>query len=201
VIRRILVAVVIVAVVAVAFVALTAGAAKPTIPVVGDSITVLAGHDISVALTGEYHVDVQAKSGQRIDQMLSTLQRVLARHPRAAVVNLGTNDALQAQTHPHWQSGFDRMIAFLVPVRCVELTTINTRLPGSPVRSVIASEINRAITQAVAGDPNFHVVDWNAVLHASTAARLLRPDDVHPTPAGQLTLAHLARVALDRDCR
>jgi hypothetical protein len=128
--RRIIVGVVLVVVAAGAFVALTERAAKPTIPVVGDSITFLTGYDISVALRGAYHADVQAKPGKRIDQMLPSLQSAVARRPRAAVVNLGTNDALQVQTHPNWHRGFDRMIALLAPVRCVELTTINTRLPA-----------------------------------------------------------------------
>lgn len=69
-------------------------------PIVGDSITFFAGRDITTALGDTYHADAHSGIGKRIDEMLPTLQSAVRHHPFALVVNLGTNDALQAQTHP-----------------------------------------------------------------------------------------------------
>jgi GDSL-like Lipase/Acylhydrolase family len=171
-----------------------------TVPVVGDSITVLAHREMSAVLGDAYRADVHAKSGQRIDQMLPTLARVLRDKPFAVVVNLGTNDALQAQTHPEWRNGFADMVGLLAAARCVVLTTISTVLPGTSERRATASEINLAIAAAVATHRSFHVVDWNAAVHGANGARLLVADRVHPSPAGQLTLAVLTRAALDHGC-
>ena len=117
------------------------------------------------------------------------------------VVNLGTNDVLQGQTHPDWKSGFTRMVALLAPARCVVLTTISTLVRGRTAIPAVASEINRAIATAASSHRNFHVVDWNAAVHGSNGASLLSADRIHPSPAGQLALAVLIRAALDHDCR
>jgi hypothetical protein len=173
-----------------------------TVPVVGDSITVYSRNDISRGLKGAYHAEVTALIGQRIDQMLPALRNAVQKDPFAVIENLGTNDALQGRKHPDWKSGFTRMVALLAPARCVVLTTINTLPNGSPsaVPSV-ASDINRAIAEAAASHPNFHVADWNAAVHGADGARLLVDDQVHPSGPGQLVLAALYRSALDRDCR
>src|SRR5438094_3203328 len=155
---RLLVVGVSVAVVALVFVVLTRPSSS-TVPVVGDSITFFAGRDISAALGSGYHADVHAGIGKRIDQMLPVVRDVMRDHPLAVVVDLGTNDALQAQTHPDWQTGFQRMIATLSPAQCVMLTTINTLVDDRSGGPPVASQINRAIGAAVSTHTNFHVVD------------------------------------------
>jgi lysophospholipase L1-like esterase len=172
---------------------------KPTVAVVGDSITVLAGHDISAALSHGYRSDVKAQLGKRIDQMLPALAEALRSHPFGVVVNLGTNDAMQSDTHPDWRSGFARMVALVAPGRCVVLTTISTLLPGS-ARRTVAAQINGAIAGAVSSHQNFHVVDWNAAVRGENGGSLLAPDRVHPSRIGQLTLAARSRAVVDDDC-
>src|SRR5438876_11644690 len=127
--------------------------------------------------------------------MLPTVRDVMRDHPLAVVVDLGTNDALQAQTHPDWQTGFRRMIATLSPAQCVVLTTINTLIDGRSGGLPVASEINGAIAAVAATHRNFHVVDWNAAVHRVNGADLLTADQIHPSPAGELTLAALVRTA------
>src|SRR5207248_1380373 len=166
------------------------------VPVVGDSITFFAGRDISAALGSGYHADVHAGIGKRIHQMLPSIRDVMRDHPLAVVVDLGTSDALQAQTHPDWQTGFRRMIAALSPAQCVVLTTINTLVDGRSGGPPVASEINRAIAAAATTHRKFHVIDWNAVVHRVNGADLLMADQIHPSPAGQLTLVALVRTAL-----
>jgi hypothetical protein len=180
-----------------------AGSLHPgdTVSVVGDSITVVARPDIDAALESAYHADVHGIWGQRIDEMLPTLAAVLGRHPSAVVVNLGTNDVIQAQTHPDWQTAFGRMIAMLAPEHCVLLTTIDTRLDRRNPPPAVAAEIDSAITNETTTHGNFHIVDWNAAVHATNGASLLSWDGIHPSPAGQLALGARIRSALDRDCR
>src|SRR5258708_4768564 len=161
------------------------------VPVIGDSITFLASHDISSALGGAYHAEIHGGVGKRIDEMLPILGEELREHPFAVVVDLGTNDVLQARTHPDWQRGFERMIAMLVSSRCVVMTTISTRVDGPSASPEVAAEINDAIAMVVTSHRNFHAVDWNAAVHGIDGASLLVADRIHPSPAGQLTLAAL----------
>ena len=185
----------------VAVVAFDGRGSSRSVPVVGDSITFFAGTDISAALAGAYHAHTYGEIGARIDEVLPTLQGAIRSSPFAVVVNLGTNDALQAQTHPDWRSGFDRMIAVLGPKRCVLLTTISTLLPGPSAVQEVASAINDGIATTVRAHANMHVVDWNAAVHGPAGAGLLVPDRIHPSAAGQLTLAGLVRRAVDANCR
>jgi hypothetical protein len=170
------------------------------VPVVGDSITVFAGHDIATALRPTYRAQIQAVIGQRIDQMLPTVRNDVAQHPYAIVVNLGTNDVLQARTRSGWRTSFNEMVAALAPVPCVELTTISTLVSAPTAEPVVASQINDAIASAIASHKNFHVVDWNAAVHEVNGTSLLIPDHVHPSASGDLRLAALTRHALDTDC-
>ncbi|MDP9333013.1 MAG: SGNH/GDSL hydrolase family protein [Actinomycetota bacterium] len=187
--------------VVVTFVGLAHRSSAPTVAVVGDSITFFAGRDVTAALGTKYDADVHSGIGKRIDEMVPTLQAAIRKHPFAVVVNLGTNDARQAQTHPDWRSGFERMTALLTPARCALVTTISTVMDGPPGTQTIASEINQAITATVSAHHNLHVVDWNAAVTATNGANLLMPDRVHPSAAGQLTLASLVRTALYAACR
>jgi lysophospholipase L1-like esterase len=80
------------------------------------------------------------------------------------------------------------------------LTTINTLMLGELGVTTVADDINAAQTRVVATHPNFHLVDWNAALHAPDGVGLLQSDGVHPTPAGQLALAALVRNGVRHDC-
>jgi lysophospholipase L1-like esterase len=173
--------------------------------IVGDSITVFAHDEISHALRGHYSVTTSAVFGQRIDEMLPALLRDLTEHPRAVVLNLGTNDVLQARLHPDWQTGFNAMISMVSHVPCVVLTTISTLATTSPIPDAaaepqVASEINGAIVATAASHPNMHVIDWNQAVHGPDGLALLIPDRVHPSDAGSRVLALEIRHSLDTDC-
>jgi lysophospholipase L1-like esterase len=175
-------------------------ASKPRVAVVGDSITVVAGGAITQDLRARYHPDIQAELGQRIDQMLPALAEQLRHHPRAVVVNLGTNDMLQAQVHPDWQSGFVRLVAMVSSLPCVVFVTISSLGRSSISEPAVAGDINDAIARAVVDHPNFHVVDWNALVHADNGSSLLLPDNVHPSAQGSQRLAAAIRDALAHKC-
>jgi len=177
----------------------------PRVVIVGDSITVFAHDEISHALRGHYSVTTSAVFGQRIDEMLPALRHDLTKHPRAVVLNLGTNDVLQARLHPDWQTGYRAMISMVSHVPCVALTTISTLLTTSPILDTaaepqVASEINAAIVKTAASHRNVHVIDWNQAVHGPNGLSLLIPDRVHPSDAGSRVLAVEIRHILDSNC-
>src|SRR2546423_11881593 len=96
--RNLLLGIVVVALAALVIGRAPRGSSPRTVPVVGDSITVFSSRDISTVLSGAYRPAVHAQIGARIDQMLPTLRALLRAHPYAVVVNLGTNDVLQAHS-------------------------------------------------------------------------------------------------------
>jgi GDSL-like lipase/acylhydrolase family protein len=192
--------VILVVIAAVAVIVLWARSNQKQVSIVGDSITFYAGTDETAALGTDYHVEAHAGIGKRIDEMLPAVKNAARSDPFAVVVNLGTNDARQASSHPEWRPAFDAMIATLAGQRCVLLTTVNTLMPGEPGVTSVADDINASEVAALASHPNFHIIDWNAALHAPNGLGLLMADRVHPNNAGQLVLSALVRNAVKRDC-
>jgi lysophospholipase L1-like esterase len=199
--RRTWIAVAVVVALIVGAVALWPRSHGPKVAVVGDSITVFARHDLNHALDSAYDVKTSAVMGQRIDQMLAPLQHDLKSHPRAVVVNLGTNDVLQARLHPDWRTGFNAMIALVASTPCVVLTTISTLATTSAAAvPSVATDINAAIIGAAASHPNFHVLDWNGIVHGPNGIALLIPDRIHPSGPGSRIIAASVRHILDTNC-
>jgi lysophospholipase L1-like esterase len=193
--------VILVAVGVVAVIVLWARSEQKRVSIVGDSITFFAGADETAALGPAYKVDAHAGIGKRIDEMLPAVKKAARSHPYAVVVNLGTNDAREASSHPDWRTAYDEMIRTLADQRCVLLTTINTLMPGDPAVTSVADDINAAQAATVASRPDFHLVDWNAAVHGPNGLRLLTADRIHPSTPGQLELAALVRDTVKRDCR
>lgn len=185
---------------AIAVIFLWARSDQKRVSIVGDSITFFAGSDETAALGPAYHVDTHAGIGKRIDQMLPAVRKAAKADPFAVVINLGTNDARQATSHPDWRTAYDQMIGALADQHCVVLTTINTLMTGEPGVTSVAQAINAAQVAAAAAHPNFHLIDWNAAVHAPGGLGLLTADRVHPNDAGRLKLGALVRNAVKTDC-
>jgi lysophospholipase L1-like esterase len=173
---------------------------EPHVAVIGDSITVFATTAVNQELHGAADTDIQAVMGKRIDEMLPALKQEVAAHPQVVVVNLGTNDVLQAQIHPDWQPGFLRMVAALSQVPCVGITTISTILDGPTAVPSVSADIDAAILHAAARHHNFHLIDWNGAVHGPNGMSLLIPDHVHPTEAGSMWLAAHIRALVTHGC-
>ncbi len=176
------------------------GASKPSLVVVGDSITVLATPAIHQLLDPSYDVEVLAVDGIRIDQSLPALESALRSHPHVVVENLGTNDALQGGAHSNWVSSWDKLIRITRTTPCVVLTTINPAADGLRHRP-IATRINADIRALAAQNPKkYKVADWSRFLsrHVSNLSTYLLPEPIliHPTPAGAVKLAALDQSAL-----
>jgi lysophospholipase L1-like esterase len=153
----------------------------PVVTVVGDSITVLSAPGVEGELSG-YALYIRAVDGKRIDQMLPVVRAELARNPNAVVINLGTNDAIQARMHPDWLPGFNLLWDLVRARPCVIFVTVSTNaddLGGRPV----AADINHAIRQVSAQHRNVRIVDWNAAVHddpSLLASRHPPADHIHP---------------------
>lgn len=170
-----------------------------TVPVIGDSITVMSADEIDDEIDGRFDADVRAISGQRIDNMLPAVEEAVAEHD-VVVVNLGTNDVLQAESHPDWQTGFLQMVQHLTRTDCAVMVNISTTVIGPGARPEVATAINAAIEQAANEHDNLHVLDWDAIVHGPGGDALILRDQVHPTDAGSLRLAREIRRSLEEHC-
>ena len=157
------------------------GGKGPVVAVVGDSITVVSAPGVEAELRG-YSLYMRAIDGKRIDEMIPSLRAEMARKPRAVVVNLGTNDALQAQTHSNWLGSFDTVWALTRSRPCVIFVTVSTYADNLG-KGTVANDINLAIRKLAAEHHNVHIVDWNAAVHANRsllASRNPPADNIHP---------------------
>ena len=174
----------------------------PRVAVIGDSITALAQPDISTALDPSHKVDFLFRISVRIDQMLGPVASDLQHNgpTSAAVINLGTNDAIAGGNSAHAMQSFDQLMTTVGPVPCVVLTTIGPfadRRGGSDV----GSSLNLRMAALVASDPRrFKLVDWYGFLMSQdprARPNYLRPDLIHETQAGARWIASSDKTALD----
>ena len=158
------------------------GAGKgPVVVVVGDSITVISAPGVEAELRG-YSLYMRAVDGKRIGEMVPLLRAEMQRTPRAVVVNLGTNDAMQAQTHPDWLAGFNAVWDLVQHRPCVVFVTVSTNADYLG-KARVAADINDTIRQLAKQHHNVQVVDWNSAVHADPsllASRNPPKDNIHP---------------------
>jgi hypothetical protein len=153
----------------------------PVVAIVGDSITVISAPGVEAELRG-YALYIRAEDGKRMDQLIPALRTELQRDPRAVVINLGTNDALQARTHSDWVSGFDTVWDLVRSTSCVVYVTVGTNADYLG-KGVVAADLNRAMEQLAAKHHNVQIVDWNAAVHEDPrllASRNPPADHIHP---------------------
>ena len=169
--------------------------------VVGDSIVFVSQPSIESMLRPRAAFMISGQIGWTIAQQQAAIITDLDNPegpPSDWIVNLGTNDAIQHNAG--WRTAYDAMVADLEGSSCVLLTTVSTQadLLG---HDTIAVQINRAELATAASHPNFHVVDWNAQVHAAGHFdQWLLTDRIHPSRAGQEALAAMYGRALDRSC-
>ncbi len=179
----------------------------PHVTVTGDSITDLTAPALRNELASTYSSSILAVPGATMAMMTPMLRDQLHDVPDAAVINLGTNDAL-SDNH-HWARDLAEIRAAVAPLPCVEFVTLNDtaadRFDSFFVRrrSTIAARINVALRRLAATSANVHLVDWKAAVDADAApdgADVLTSDGIHPSPIGQAWLAAHIHAAIDRDC-
>lgn len=196
----------------------------------GDSMTRLATPAIQTVMDGcaadagavlrHPHpcvLDIEARNGRRIDEMVGTSRapgpfaRQLQITALGVVVNLGSNDAIEAIPHPDWQTGWKRLTSLLARQRCVVLTTISTWLDET-WGGTVARDINARIRQLHASNPSqYKLVDWNGLIMngdrvdlAAVEKYMVRrmpdgsrgTDGIHENDAGARWLANQDRAQL-----
>jgi len=151
-------------------------AAPTTVAVVGDSITYLSRADIAARLDAAgYHPTVVSLPGTKLAQAEATVARLASTHPDIWVMELGTNDA--GSKNPDWATPFNTEWREMASAGCVIYVSVSPRV------SPVGDQINAAIRSLAARHGNVHVLDWGALEY--THSGWLRPDGIHPTPAGQ----------------
>jgi len=93
-------------------------------------------------------------------------------------------------------------------MQCVIYVNTSTLLDAQwPGTGTTAEDINAALDQVVAANPNSHILDWNSFTNApGNAAAYLYQDapylgtDIHPNPDGQQQLANMELAAVQQDC-
>jgi hypothetical protein len=175
---------------------------KPSVVFDGDSITVLSTPAIHTLLDPNYHVEVLAVDGVRINQGLPALLLALRSHPFAVVENLGTNDALSGGAHSDWKSSWGQLIHMTRATSCVVLTTVGVAADAIYGHKPIAARINTDIERLAARDPKkFKVADWNGFLTGRPKddwRTYVGADLIHPTVEGAVEIAALDKKALDQ---
>jgi len=189
-------------VLAVGIAACSTTTASRRVSVIGDSITALAQPELSSTLDPTYSVGYVFRIGARIGPLLALVASDLHDNgpTAAAVINLGTNDALAGGDRAPALASFAKLLTTVDSVRCVVLTTIG---PFADVRggSDVGASLNRTMADLVASDPRrYKLVDWNrflTTLDSPTRRLYLAPDLIHETPAGARWIAASDGAALD----
>jgi len=178
---------------------------RPTIAVVGDSLTVQS--EWAIHEHGDeagFATNVDATNGFRTRDKQGAAEAVAATRPDAAVIALGTNDAVCALANgllpglckPGPTFGLEDMDADL------ERMAATLRQAGSCVVGVsvyFGHEVGQQFEQMVADGTLDGVVDWRSVVNADDQ---LRADGIgHLTPAGQDAFAQLIIDEAARICR
>jgi lysophospholipase L1-like esterase len=169
-----------------------ARAALPRVTDVGDSITEMSKSALREIVGPSYRLTIYSRNGTTIHYWLPIIRLRTSKTPQHDwIVELGTNDA--GQSNRHWARDFRNEVAMLSEQPCVILVTVNPRHDWP-----IAGAIDTAISNVVAAEPQFHVLDWGSYEWSSPG--WLMSDGVHPTPAGRAALASLEAAALADDC-
>ena len=165
--------------------------ARPTVAVVGDSITELSRQSIETSLVhAGYQPSVDAVVGIQIAQAEPFVYQLAQQRPSDWIIELGTNDA--GKDNPSWEWPLVSEWQQIQSSRCVVYLTVSPRV------GAIADQINDALARLALGHANVHILDWGYLEYGNPA--WLEPDLIHPTPSGQAELATLETQEIRRYC-
>jgi hypothetical protein len=174
----------------------------PKVGIVGDSITWYSATDLTNTLGPWYDVDISGEPGYTIGEQLPQIERMISSDsppPQDWVINLGTNDAIQAgygNFETGWQADFNQEIALTNYAACVVLFTINLNADHFEGGSGdVAEELNTQIEALADLEPwHFRVIDWNDLVASDPF--WMMPDGIHPNVIGQQDLSDWVALAL-----
>ena len=165
------------------------------VAVVGDSIT----YQTRDHLDEDVQWDVAASIGATSAQMLPEAQRLAGAVPSQAIINLGTNDALQQVPAAETEATLEAIVGAFDDGRCVHLVTIGTQLPdsGDPPAGSTARELNDWMRRFADDHDDVQIIDWDQEVSAEAGSELLLDDMIHPNNPGRERLAEMMAEAVD----
>lgn len=167
---------------------------RPTVAIVGDSITEQGESALRQVLGDDWRLTIEGRSGATIAEQLPAARRVASGLPSQVIVNLGTNDVMRGDDLGRAADDLQEVVAAFPEATCIHLVTVNEGIvwDGEPA-AARAEELNRSMTELAAAEPRVDVIDWSAVVAAYEAGDQadgpILTDTIHPSPRGQLALA------------
>lgn len=173
---------------------------RPTVAIVGDSITEWGQDVLLDELSGRWELDVDGRSGFTIAEQHPAAVALAEAAPSQMIVNLGTNDVLRHRSTEQVAADLQALLADLGGIACVHVVTVADTLAfGGYDYAPEVTEANQAITRLAAAS-GAGVIDWaGEVTRFETGSEpggSLLFDTVHPNEAGQRRLAALYDDAL-----
>lgn len=175
-------------------------ASRPTLGIVGDSITADSSAEIHAAVDPTYFAGLPRATMARAATAIRDMATLEPQGPPEDwIVELGTDDdgwfENAGQTDPNWAAEFQWEVQYLQSASCVIFVTVsqNPMLPPP-----IPQELDSAMWTAAFAHPNFHVLDWGDIQYSQPG--WVQHDEIHPTAVGSAELADLEAQALQHDC-
>jgi hypothetical protein len=164
---------------------------RPTVAVVGDSITALSRQSIATSLgRAGYEPSIEAVIGIEAEQAVPLVDQLAEQKPNDWIIELGTNDA--GRDNPLWAS------PLLAEWQQVRSSGCVIYLSVSPHAGPIAAQINASLAELARAHANVHILDWGSLEYENPA--WIEPDMIHPTTTGQVELATLEAQMLRHYC-
>jgi lysophospholipase L1-like esterase len=174
------------------------GVSGKNVGLIGDSITDLSRGPLQQALGNENHIEIVGKFGARSDQVLPDVNVIAASQPAAAIINIGTNDALQQVPPAQFAANVQRILDELKEVPCRYLVAINDGITDKATgasRQPQAQALNQEL-DALGKKNGIDVIDWNHTIATNGGNGAVTFDAIHLSTKGVVLLAHTYKDAL-----
>lgn len=184
----------------VAAVAACGGGDESKVGLIGDSITDMSRQPLTTALGTDHVVEIVGKFGARSDEVIPDVKVIAASNPGAAIINIGTNDALQQVPADQTRANIQQILDLLEDTGCRFLVQINEgiadKATGTP-RTEEARAVNAQLASLAEENDGVEVIDWNATIASNGGNGVVTYDTVHLSDKGVVLMADVYRTALD----
>lgn len=190
---------------AVLLTAVTTGCGGPDndkVGLIGDSITDLSRDPLTNALGNDHEVEIVGKFGARSDQVIEDVKVIAASNPAEAIINIGTNDALQQVPAAQTAANIQQILDLLGNVDCRYLVQINTGITDKATggaREAEATAVNDQLAELAERNDGVKVIDWNSTIADNGGNAAITYDTVHLSDKGIVLMADAYKEAL-ADC-
>ena len=175
------------------------GSTNQKVGLIGDSITDMSRGPLQQALGSGHKVEIDGKFGARSDQVIEDVKLIAASRPGAAIINIGTNDAIQQIPAKQTAANIQQILDLLKDVGCRYLVQINEGITDKATaasRQAEAHAINQQLA-ALADKNGVDVIDWNRTIANNGGNGVITFDTIHLTDKGVLLMAAAYKKALD----